>query len=122
MTYRTLMLDGGGVWPLIGGTINLIDHERRHLIGIGALRRSGGDGRIPIPFSEARPMPHKHNADRRHHIPKMTFKVQNWPAYEAGLRGRGSLTLWIEEAALEWWQTTGPNGQRGIRMRPSRPA
>src|SRR4051794_6056087 len=32
-------------------------------------------------------MPHKHNVDRRHHIPKMAFKVQNWPAYEAGLRG-----------------------------------
>jgi hypothetical protein len=44
-------------------------------------------------------MPHKHNADRRHHIPKMSFKVQNWPAYEAGLRQRGSLTLWIEDAA-----------------------
>src|SRR4051812_41043295 len=57
------------------------------------------------------PMPHKHNADRRHHIPKMAFKVQNWPAYEAGLRRRGSLTLWIEDAALECWQTTGPNGQ-----------
>jgi hypothetical protein len=41
------------------------------------------------------PMPHKHNADRRHHIPKMSFKVQNWPAYEAGLHRRGSLTLWI---------------------------
>jgi hypothetical protein len=56
-------------------------------------------------------MPHKHNADRRHHIPKMSFKVQNWPAYEAGLRRRGSLTLWIEDAALECWQTTGPSGQ-----------
>jgi hypothetical protein len=38
-------------------------------------------------------MPHKYNADRRHHIPKMSFKVRNWPAYEAGLRRRGSLTL-----------------------------
>ena len=56
-------------------------------------------------------MPHKHNADRRHHIPKMSFKVRNWPAYEAGLRRRGSLTLWIEDAALECWQTTGPDGQ-----------
>ena len=56
-------------------------------------------------------MPHKHNADRRHHIPKMAFKVRNWPAYEAGLRRRGSLTLWIEDAALECWQTTGPSGQ-----------
>jgi hypothetical protein len=60
-------------------------------------------------------MPHKHNADRRHHIPKMAFKVQNWPAYEAGLRRRGSLTLWIEDAALEGWQTMGPNGQARYR-------
>ena len=63
-------------------------------------------------------MPHKHNADRRHHTllrvlsrPKMLFKVRNWPAYEAGLRRRGSLTLWIEDAALECWQTIGPSGQ-----------
>jgi len=56
-------------------------------------------------------MPHKHNADRRHHIPKMSFRVQNWPAYEAGLRRRGSLTLWIEDTALECWQTCGPGGQ-----------
>lgn len=56
-------------------------------------------------------MPHKHNADRRHHIPKMAFKVQNWPEYEAGLRRRGSLTLWIEDAALDCWQTCGPGGQ-----------
>jgi hypothetical protein len=52
-------------------------------------------------------MPHKHNADRRHHIPKMTFKVQNWPAYEAGLRRRGSLTLWVEDSVVESWQTRG---------------
>lgn len=57
------------------------------------------------------PMPHKHNDDRRHHIPKMAFKVQNWPEYEAGLRRRGSLTLWIEDAALDHWQTVGPQGQ-----------
>ena len=56
-------------------------------------------------------MPHKHNADRRRHIPKMSFKVRNWPAYEAGLRRRGSLTLWIEGAALGEWQSTGPGGQ-----------
>jgi hypothetical protein len=53
-------------------------------------------------------MPHKHNANRRHHTllrvlsrPKMSFKVRNWPAYEAGLRRRGSLSLWIEDALLE---------------------
>ncbi len=56
-------------------------------------------------------MPHKHNDDRRHHIPKMAFKIRNWPEYEAGLRRRGSLTLWIEDAALEQWQTVGPGGE-----------
>ena len=56
-------------------------------------------------------MPHEHNADRRHHIPKMAFKVENWPEYEAGLRRRGSLTLWIEDGALDHWQTLGPGGQ-----------
>jgi hypothetical protein len=56
-------------------------------------------------------MAHKHHTDRRHHIPKMSVKVQNWPAYEAGLRRRGSLTLWIEHAALECWQSCGPGGQ-----------
>ena len=64
-------------------------------------------------------MPNKHNSDRRHHIAKMKFKVQNWPAYEAGLRRRGSLTLWIEDAALAQWQSVGPGGQaryRGIAI------
>jgi len=55
-------------------------------------------------------MPHKHNADRRHPVPKMSFKAQNWPEYEAGLRRRGRLTLWIEDVALECWQTCGPGG------------
>jgi hypothetical protein len=41
----------------------------------------------------------------------MAFKVQNWPEYEAGLRRRGSLTLWIQDAALNNWQTVGPGGQ-----------
>jgi transposase len=60
-------------------------------------------------------MPNKHNDDRRHHIPKMSFKVQNWPEYEAGLRRRGSLTLWIEDAVLDRWQSVGPLGQAWYR-------
>ncbi|MCM2438757.1 IS5 family transposase [Agrobacterium vitis] len=48
-------------------------------------------------------MPHKHNASRRHHIGKMKFKVTNWAEYEAGLRRRGSLTLWITPEALAGW-------------------
>ena len=56
-------------------------------------------------------MPHKHNAERRHHLPKMSFGMQNWPAYEAGLRRRDSLTLWIKDSALEPWQNCGRGGQ-----------
>jgi hypothetical protein len=40
--------------------------------------------------------------------------VTNWPAYEAGLKRRGDLTLWLDEAALAGWQAprrTTPGGQ-----------
>ncbi len=49
-------------------------------------------------------MPFKHNASRRHRIGKMKFKVTNWAEYEAGLRRRGSLTLWMTPQALSSWQ------------------
>jgi hypothetical protein len=49
-------------------------------------------------------MPFKHNAARRHRIGKMKFKVTNWQEYEAGLRQRGSLTVWITPEALASWQ------------------
>jgi hypothetical protein len=41
----------------------------------------------------------------------MSFKVQNWPEYEWGLRRRGSLTLWIEDVALDRWRSCGPGGR-----------
>ena len=59
-------------------------------------------------------MPFKHNAARRHRIPKARYRVQNWPAYEAGLKRRGDLTLWLDEAAIAGWQAprrTIPGGQ-----------
>jgi hypothetical protein len=61
-----------------------------------------------------RVMPVKSNAARRHHIPRSRYRVRNWPAYEAGLKRRGDLTLWIDEAALDGWQAprrTTPGGQ-----------
>src|SRR5918993_759607 len=48
-------------------------------------------------------LPFKPNQDRRHHIPRQKHKVTNWPAYEAGLRQRGSLTVWFTEEAVEAW-------------------
>ncbi len=59
-------------------------------------------------------MPFKHNAAHRHRIPETRYRVQNWPAYEAGLKRRGDLTLWLDEAALTRWQAprrTTPGGQ-----------
>jgi hypothetical protein len=40
-------------------------------------------------------VPFKLNQDRRHHIPKQKHRITNWPAYDAGLRARGSLTVWL---------------------------
>jgi len=59
-------------------------------------------------------MPFKFNAARRHRIPRARYRVQNWPQYEAGLKRRGDLTLWIDEAAIAGWQAprrTTPGGQ-----------
>jgi hypothetical protein len=47
----------------------------------------------------------------------MAFKVENWPEYEAGLRRRGSLTLWVEDGALDHWQTFGAGGQARCHVR-----
>jgi hypothetical protein len=60
------------------------------------------------------PMPNKHNDSRRHHIPKMKFQVRNWREYDAGLRRRGSLTLWVTDEAMADWQAAPrrtPGGQ-----------
>lgn len=59
-------------------------------------------------------MPFKHNAARRHRIPKARYRVQNWPAYEAGLGRRGDLSFWLDEAALAGWHAprrSTPGGQ-----------
>jgi hypothetical protein len=50
------------------------------------------------------PIPFKANAARRHHIPKQRHRVTNWPAYDAALRQRGSLTVWFTEEAIAAWR------------------
>jgi hypothetical protein len=49
-------------------------------------------------------LPFKHHADRRHHIPKRRYRVTNWPAYDAALRRRGSLTVWFTDEAIAAWR------------------
>src|SRR5689334_19312377 len=59
-------------------------------------------------------MPHKYNADRRHHIPRSKRRVTNWSAYNEALRQRGSLTVWFTDQAIAAWKAaprTTPGGQ-----------
>src|SRR4051812_3750803 len=58
------------------------------------------------------PLPFKLNQDRRHHIPKQKHKVTNWPAYDASLRQRGSLTVWFTDEAIAAWKAE-PRTTRG---------
>jgi hypothetical protein len=57
-------------------------------------------------------VPFKLNQDRRHHIPRQQRKVTNWPAYEASLRQRGSLTVWFTDDAIAAWAAE-PRTTRG---------
>ena len=57
-------------------------------------------------------LPFKLNQDRRHHIPRQQRKVTNWPAYDASLRQRGSLTVWFTEEAIAAW-VAEPRTTRG---------
>jgi hypothetical protein len=57
-------------------------------------------------------LPFKLNQDRRHHIPRQRHKVTNWPAYDASLRQRGSLTVWFTEEAIAAWAAE-PRTTRG---------
>jgi hypothetical protein len=68
-------------------------------------------------------LPFKLYQDRCHHIPRLQDRVTNWPAYEAGLRQRGSLTIWFTDEAVAAWaappRTTqgGPVIGDGLRSR-----
>src|SRR5215207_2928000 len=49
------------------------------------------------------PLPFKLNQAGRHHIPRQRHKVTNWPAYDASLRQRDSLTVWFTDEAITAW-------------------
>jgi hypothetical protein len=57
-------------------------------------------------------LPFKLKLDRRHYIPRQQRKVANWPAYEAGLRQRGSVTVWFSDEAVAAWAAE-PRTMRG---------
>ena len=46
---------------------------------------------------------------------KTKYRVKNWPAYEAGLRKRGDVTVWFDEGCADSWNAPSsglPGGQR----------
>jgi hypothetical protein len=57
-------------------------------------------------------VPFKANAARRHRIPKQRHRVTNWADYDAALRQRGSLTVWLTEEAVAAWRAE-PRTTRG---------
>src|SRR3954462_10926507 len=58
------------------------------------------------------PLPFKLNRAGRHHIPRQRHRVTNWPAYDASLRQRGSLTDWFTGEAIAAWGAE-PHTTRG---------
>jgi len=43
----------------------------------------------------------------------MQYRVRNWSEYNAGLKQRGSLTVWLSEEVLDQWLVSTPSGRRG---------
>ena len=46
---------------------------------------------------------------------KSRYRVRHWSGYEAGLRRRGDLSVWLSDAALDTWRAPAaakPGGQR----------
>jgi hypothetical protein len=58
-------------------------------------------------------MPFKANVNRRHRLPKQRQKVTDWAEYDAGLRARGSLTVWFMAEAIEGWRAEPRTGRGG---------
>ncbi len=51
----------------------------------------------------------------QHKHSKSPYRVRNWSEYEAGLRRRGDLTVWLSDDALDAWRAPAsgkPGGQR----------
>ena len=80
---------------------------------IGRLASGAGRCRTTAPSLTLGPLlPFKANAARRHHIPKQKHRVTNWAEYDAGLRARGSLTVWFTPEAVAAW-AAAPRTTRG---------
>ena len=66
-------------------------------------------------------VPFKAKAAYRRHIPKQQRRVINWAAYDAGLRARGSLTVWFTPEAIAAWAAAPRTTRGGQLNRPGFP-
>src|SRR4051812_23992418 len=78
----------------------------------GWRRELGGVGRGPFPDAWTPAVPFKAKVACRRHIPKQRYRVTNWAEYDAGLRARGSLTVWFTPEAVAAW-AAAPRTSRG---------
>jgi hypothetical protein len=74
----------------------------------GLFRSNTGAGAsLLIPMHHGGESPHlesppvKYPKRSQYKYAKSRYRVRNWRKYEAGLRGRGDLTLWFSEDALD---------------------
>src|SRR3954463_6874203 len=81
-------------------------------------RELGGVGKRLPPDTRIPAVPFKAKAAYRRHIPKQQHRVTNWAAYDAGLRARGSLTMWFTPEAIAAWRAE-PRTTRGGQPRYS---
>ena len=51
---------------------------------------------------------------RRRRRAQVPYRVRNWPAYNAGLKQRGSLTVWVPPDLADVWYYQGPT-KRGAQ-------
>ena len=58
---------------------------------------------FPDPGMLVMPFNHNQKRHRHRHIPRTPRRVTNWPAYDASLRQRGSLTVWFTDNAITGW-------------------
>ena len=58
----------------------------------------------------------QHPKRRQYKYAKSRYRVRNWGEYEAGLRRRGDLTVWLSDDALDAWRAP-PSGKPGGQRR-----
>ena len=86
---------------------------RLRVLGVGAwLAVWLYDNAVPDP----EPYPMQSPKRPQYKYAKSRYRVKNWGEYEAGLRRRGDLTVWLSDEALDAWRVP-PSGKPGGQRR-----